>query len=81
MKMLTMNEAAQFLAKELPEKTKQQWWGYLKWNPRKWRSQHGVLVHTHLVEGELMYTIGGLKAFASLFKPQGYYLNQAKKVA
>lgn len=78
MQMFTMNEAAKFLAKELPHKTKQAWWGYLKWNPKQWREQDGVHVHSHLINGELMYTIGGLKAFASLFKPQGYYQNQHK---
>ncbi|WP_166166794.1 hypothetical protein [Acinetobacter sp. SA01] len=81
MQMFTMNEAAQFLAKELPHKTKQQWWGYLHWNSKKWRQQDGVRVHSHLIEGELMYTLGGLKAFSNLFKPTGHYQNQAKKVA
>lgn len=81
MQMFTMNEAAQFLAKELPNKTKQQWWGYLHWNPKNWKKQDNVIVTAHLIEGELMYTIGGLKAFASLFKPQGYYQNKSKKAA
>ncbi|WP_343596050.1 hypothetical protein [Acinetobacter sp.] len=84
MEVYTMNEAAAFLEKELAQelpKTKQQWWGYLKWNPQRWKGQDGVRVCCHLVEGELFYTSGGLKAFASMFKPQGYYQNQAKRVA
>ena len=81
MEKLNMNKAAELLAKELPHKTKQQWWGYLKWNPQRWKQQDGVLIHSHLINGELMYTVGGLKAFSNLFKPTGHYQNQAKKVA
>ena len=82
MEVYTMNEAAEFLAKELAQelpKTKQQWWGYLKWNPQRWKQQ--VRINCYLVDGELFYTIAGLKAFASLFKPRGYYQNQRKQVA
>lgn len=68
MKMFTMNEASKFLAKELPHKNDKQWWGYLRWNPQNWRKQDGVRVHAHLVDGELIYTLSGLKAFLALFK-------------
>lgn len=84
MEVYTINEAAEFLVKELAQelpKTKQQWWGYLKWNPQRWKQQDGVRICYHLVEGELFYTSGGLKAFASMFKSHGYYQNKRKRAA
>ncbi|MFV5369079.1 hypothetical protein VXO74_10215 [Acinetobacter junii] len=84
MEVYTMNEAAEFLSKELAQelpKTKQQWWGYLKWNPQRWKQQGGVRINCYLVGGELFYTSGSLKAFASLFKPVGYYQNKRKRAA
>lgn len=68
-KIFTMNEASRFLTKVLPHKTREQWWGYLKHNPRKWREQDGIRLCHHLANGEIVYTEASLLSFARAFKP------------
>lgn len=67
-RIFTLNDGASFLADALPHKTHQQWWGYLKHNPRKWREQNGIRICCYVIDGEITYTEAGLKAFVHAFK-------------
>ncbi len=80
-RIFTTNEASSFLADALPYKTRQQWWGYLHHNPRKWREQNGIRICCYVIDGEITYTEAGLKAFVSMFKQPKPQHQKHKEVA
>lgn len=80
-RIFTLNDAASFLAEALPHKTRQQWWGYLKWNPHKWREQNGIRIGCYVIDGEITYTEAGLKAFVHTFKQPNQQHHKCKEVA
>lgn len=80
-RIFTLNDAASFLASALPHKTRQQWWGYLKWNPQKWREQNGIRICCYVIDGEIAYTEASLKAFVGMFKQPKPQHHKHKEVA
>ena len=62
-----INDAARHLRKVLPEKDHRQWWGYLKWNPKRWQEQDGILINFTEVDCKWIYTRADLEAFISAY--------------
>lgn len=63
-----INDAARYLRKALPEKDHRAWWGYLKWNSKRWQEQDGILIAFTEVDGKEIYTRAELEAFEVAYK-------------
>lgn len=62
-----INDAARYLRHALPEKDHRMWWGYLKWNPKRWEQQHGVRINFTEMEGKAIYTRSELDSFIASY--------------
>ena len=62
-----INDAARYLRHALPEKDHRAWWGYLKWNPKRWQEQDGILINFTEVDRKAIYTRSDLEAFISAY--------------
>lgn len=74
---MKINDVARYLTRLFPQKDHRQWWGYLKWNVRRWKQQDGILINCQKIEGKLIYTADDVKAFEVAFDQ----LQQHKAVA
>ncbi|HCH8767579.1 TPA: hypothetical protein NNR36_004553 [Salmonella enterica] len=63
-----MNDAARYLTKVFPQKNHREWWGYLKWNPKRWQQQDGILINFTEVDRKAIYTLADLEAFATAYR-------------
>lgn len=63
-----INDAARHLRKSLSEKDHRAWWGYLKWNSKKWQEQDGILINFEEINGQPIYTRADLDAFEKAYK-------------
>lgn len=62
-----MNDAARYLRHALPEKDHRAWWGYLKWNPKRWEQQDGIRINFTEIDGKAIYARSELDAFIGTY--------------
>lgn len=62
-----INDAARYLRHALPEKDHRAWWGYLKWNPKRWQEQDGILINFTEIDGKAVYTRSELDTFIGTY--------------
>lgn len=62
-----INDAARYLRHALPEKDHRAWWGYLKWNPKRWQEQDGILINFTEIDGKAIYARSELDTFIGTY--------------
>ncbi|RZG77457.1 hypothetical protein [Acinetobacter sp. WCHAc060025] len=62
-----INDAARYLRHALPEKDHRAWWGYLKWNPKRWEQQDGIRINFTEIEGKAIYARSELDSFIGTY--------------
>lgn len=62
-----INDAARYLRHALPEKDHRMWWGYLKWNPKRWEQQDGIRIEFTEIDGKATYTRSELDSFIGTY--------------
>lgn len=62
-----INDAARYLTKVFPQKNHRKWWGYLKWNPKRWQEQDGILINFTEVDRKAIYTLADLETFKTAY--------------
>jgi len=62
-----INDAARYLRHALPEKDHRAWWGYLKWNPKRWEQQDGIRIHFTEIDGKAIYARSELDSFIGTY--------------
>ena len=63
-----INDAARYLRHALPEKDHRAWWGYLKWNPKRWEQQDGIRINfTEVKDGKAIYVRSELDSFIGTY--------------
>lgn len=62
-----INDAARYLRHALPEKDHRAWWGYLKWNPKRWEQQDGIRINFTKIDGKAIYARLELDSFIGTY--------------
>lgn len=62
-----INDAARYLRLALPEKDHRAWWGYLKWNPKRWEQQDGIRINFTEIDSKAIYARSELDSFIGTY--------------